>query len=205
MVTVREPDSLILQSIAGECREKNVAAVSPRLAEFLSRLIRRHGFTRVLEIGTGLGYSTIFLARAVGEDGRVVTIERLAGRAEIARDNFRRLGLTNIRSLEGEAHLVIPQLDDIFDFIFMDAAMGQYLEYFQLLLPKLAPGGMLAADNVLIENLVFRDRLAVPRRRRTMQGRLQNFLMAVRSDPRFVTRLLPLGDGLFICRRRLHQ
>lgn len=198
---MQKPDPSIIQSIAEECREKNVASVSPRLAEFLARLIHRGRCRRILEIGTGLGYSTIFFAQAAPE-GEVVTIERLNARAERARENFCRLGLSNIRLLVGEAHLVIPQLDDNFDFIFFDASMGQYLEYFQLLLSKLAAAGILAFDNVLFENLVYRDRYQVPRRRRTMQRRLQDFLSVVRADPRFITHLLPVGEGLLICRRR---
>nr|WP_276538677.1 O-methyltransferase [Dehalobacterium formicoaceticum] len=187
-----------------DCAKNHVALIAPETASYLKLLIEWGNFRRILEIGTGLGYSTLIFAQAAAkQEGAVVTIERMPERVERAREYFSLSGLQNIRSYAGDAQDVLPCLTDSFDFIFMDAAMGQYLDFFQLLFPKLAPGGLLIGDNVLFENLIFRDRYQIPRRRRTMQQRLRDFLNLVLGHSELSARLFSIGDGLVVCRRQL--
>lgn len=194
----------ILEMMTDDCAKNHVALIAPETASYLKLLIEWGNFRRILEIGTGLGYSTLVFAQAAAkQEGAVVTIERMPERVERAREYFSISGLQNIRSYAGDAQDVLPCLADSFDFIFMDAAMGQYLDFFQLLFPKLAPGGLLIGDNVLFENLIFRDRYQIPRRRRTMQQRLRDFLNLVSVHPELSTRLYSIGDGLVVCRRQL--
>lgn len=195
--------SPLMKQLAGDCEENHVALISPETANLLTLLIDCGQYSRILEIGTGLGYSTILFAQSAAKQrGSVVTIDRLPQRVERAREYFSLSGLTNIRSYAGDAQDVLPNLTGFFDFVFMDAAMGQYIDFFQYLFPKLSPGGLLIADNVLFENLVSRDRYQIPRRRRTMQQRLKEFLDLVMEHPELSTRIFSIGDGLVVCQRR---
>ncbi|MGI6065445.1 MAG: O-methyltransferase [Bacillota bacterium] len=196
----------LMNELLTECQGKNVAQVHPEVAKLLALLIDCGEYRRVLEIGTGLGFSTINLARAVEpRGGSVLTIERMPERLERARDYFRRFHLNNIRTYEGEAHQVIPHLDGYFDLIFLDAAMGQYADYFEMLFPRLVPGGVLIADNVFFEDLIFRSRSDVPHRRRTMQERLQIFIQKIKDHPKLTTRIFPFGDGLAVSWRHREE
>lgn len=191
-----------MQKIAEESKTNHVALIAPEVAELFNLLITMGKYKKVLEIGTGIGYSTICFAHAVlPQNGQVVTIERMPQRVQRAREFFEQSGLTNITSYAGEAQDIFPYLEGNFDVIFMDAAMGQYNDFFEVLFPRLAPGGLLIADNVLFENLVERDKDDIPRRRRTMQQRLKDFLHLIKNHPQITTAVLPLGDGLALARR----
>lgn len=200
-MTQKSPEPLF-ELIEEESRKHYIAAISSATGELLNMLITMGKYQRVLEIGTGMGYSTIWLAKAVSPwNGSVVTIERVAQRAERAAAFFQKSGLNNISLLVGDAKEIVSTLDDKVDFIFLDACIGQYREFFDILFPRLRPCGMFVADNVLIENLITRDRNDIPRRRRTMQYRLRDFLHFIRHHAELTTAVLPIGDGLAVCRR----
>jgi predicted O-methyltransferase YrrM len=156
----------------------------------------------ILEIGTAIGYSTIWLARAAEiTGGHVTTIDMNKDRCARALIYFERAGLQNcITALEGDARKLLQKLDSTFDFVFIDAAKGEYLEYLKLIYPLIAPGGLLVVDNVLFRGWVVPESDFAPKYDR-MVIRLRQFLEGLCQNPDFTTTVLPFGDGVSVSRR----
>lgn len=159
---------------------------------------RRPG--RILEIGTAVGFSALFMAWYAPEPVRIVTVEQDARRIAEARKNFAAAGRQKqITLLEGDAAEILPRLSGPFDMIFMDAAKGQY----PFLLPQakrlMAQGGLLITDNVLQEGDILESRFAVRRRDRTIHKRMREYLYTLAHDEDLVCTVLPVGDGLAVC------
>ena len=159
---------------------------------------RRPG--RILEIGTAVGFSALFMAWYAPESVRIVTVEQDARRIAEARKNFAAAGRQKqITLLEGDAAEILPGLSGPFDMIFMDAAKGQY----PFLLPQakrlMAQGGLLITDNVLQEGDILESRFAVRRRDRTIHKRMREYLYTLAHDEDLVCTVLPVGDGLAVC------
>lgn len=151
---------------------------------------------RVLEVGTAVGYSAILMADNLPEDSEIITIERYKKHAEIAVDNVFRVGYENkIKVIEGEAAQVLSWLDGGFDFIFLDAAKGQYIEFLPELLRLLNEGGVLLSDNVLFHGMTGDDENVI-RRKITIVKRLRMYLDAITHHPELATSLIPIGDGV---------
>ena len=131
------------------------------------------------------------------EGGRITTIENYDKRIPIARRNFERAGKAGqITLLEGDALAVMKMLPGPYDFIFMDAAKGQYIQYMPEALRLLAPEGVLVSDNVLQDGEIAESRFAVERRNRTIHSRMREYLYQLKHDVRIQTSILPLGDGI---------
>jgi predicted O-methyltransferase YrrM len=129
-------------------------AVAPNQGKFLQILARAVGSRRILEIGTLGGYSTVWLARALTEGGRLVTLEADAHHAHVARENFARLGLDSIIELRfGKAHDTLPDMiregAPAFDFIFIDADKKRIPAYFDWAVRLARPGSLIVIDNVV--------------------------------------------------------
>ncbi len=191
---------LILREMEQEAKEDKIPIANPEVAAFLALLVKIHKSKNILEIGTATGYSTIWMARAAAfAGGKVTTIEMNHIRHRRAREYFQRAGLEkNINALLGDALEILPRLDDRFDFIFIDAAKGQYLGFFAEAYKLLAPGGILVADNVLFRGFVATGS-KYPRRKRTLIVRLRNFLKLISNHPNLKTSIIPLGDGIAVC------
>ena len=159
---------------------------------------RRPG--RILEIGTAVGFSALFMAWYAPEPVRIVTVEQDARRIAEARKNFAAAGRQKqITLLEGDAAEILPGLSGPFDMIFMDAAKGQY----PFLLPQakrlMAQGGLLITDNVLQEGDILESRFAVRRRDRTIHKRMREYLYTLAHDEDLGCTVLTVGDGLAVC------
>lgn len=181
-------------------KENYVSIVPPEVAGFLWFLIRMKGTGRILEVGTAIAYSTIWLAMAAEPfGGTVITVEINHRRAEEAMKNIRRAEMTDkITLLHGHAFDILPELPGGFDFIFVDAAKGQYGKIFEMLYPKLEPGGLIVFDNVLSNGLIVLPEEEYERRQRTMLRRLREFLTMITTHPNLETTIVPMGDGLTI-------
>ena len=159
--------------------------------------LRRPG--EILEVGTAVGFSASFMATYNPVSCRITTIENYQPRISAARENFRRMGLEKeITLLEGDARDVLPELKGPYDLIFMDAAKGQYINYWPQLIRLSGPGSVIVTDNVLQEGDIIESHFAVTRRNRTIHKRMREYLWELTHDGRFVTDILNVGDGLSV-------
>lgn len=151
---------------------------------------------RVLEVGTAVGYSAILMADNLPEDSSIITIERYKKHADIAVDNIFASGYEKkIKVIEGEAAEVLHWLDGGFDFIFLDAAKGQYIEFLPDILRLLNPGGILLSDNILYHGMI-EDEEKIERRKITIVKRLHMYLKEIMSNEALTTSIIPIGDGV---------
>ncbi|PKM79693.1 MAG: O-methyltransferase [Firmicutes bacterium HGW-Firmicutes-14] len=184
--------------------ENHVSIIPPEVARFLTLLVHISGARDILEIGTAIAYSTIWLAWAAdSREGHVTTIEINDRRARKARENIRTAGLEDrITLLKGHAVDIIPELQDRYDFIFVDAARGQYGWFFEELYPRLRPGGLLVSDNVLAEGRVITPDEDLRHRQKTAARRLRDYLQMITSHEGLETAVMPMGDGIAVSMKK---
>lgn len=153
----------------------------------------------MLEIGTAVGFSSMFMSEYVPEDTIIDTIEKVPIRIKCAKENFERYGKNDrITLYEGDAVDVLKKLaaeGRKYDFIFMDAAKGQYLNFLEPVLDMLTDDGLLVTDNVLQDGDIIQSRYAITKRDRTIHGRMREYLYFLTHSERFKTVVLPVGDG----------
>lgn len=189
-------NSPLLEKIEQEARETDVPVVRREMQSLLKVLVMLGKPRRILEVGTAVGFSALLMSEYAPGGCHITTIENYAKRIPIARENFRRAGKEDrITLIEGDAAEVLKELDDPYDFIFMDAAKGQYIHYLPDVLRLLAPGGCLVSDNVMQDGDVIRSRFAVERRDRTIHARMREYLYELKHNGALVTSIIPLGDG----------
>ena len=158
---------------------------------------------RVLEVGTAVGFSALLMSDYLPEGGHITTIENYEKRIPIARENFRRAGKEDkITLIEGDATEVLAEMEGTFDFIFMDAAKGQYIHYLPNVLRLLSDGGCLVSDNVKQDGDIIESRIAVERRNRTIHARLREYLYELKHHPELETVILPVGDGVTLSTKK---
>lgn len=157
---------------------------------------------RILEIGTAVGYSTLLFRHVSDENAKILTIESYAPRILEAKNNFKEYDMDNrITLLEGDANVLLPTLiqnetwGEGFDFVFMDAAKGQYHSFLTNVLPLIKPGGILLTDNVFQDGDIVESKYTVRRRDRTIHGRMRDFLYEITHHDELTTTIIPLGDG----------
>ena len=195
-------DSAFLQDLAVRCERDHVALAGKDTAAFLRALMQTKQTKTLLEIGTGYGYSTFCWAEAMAPwQGRVLTMERLVERAQIAENLGAQAGFANITFICGMVPGDLYLLAQPCDGIFVDAAIGQYLTIWRYLAPYVQPGGFFAADNIHVKNLLGKARDEIPHRHRTIYARLHELLREVERAPGWRVRRLDLGDGLLLAEK----
>ncbi len=193
----------VITSIRKEAEENNVPIIRREMGEFIRVLMAMNRPEKVLEIGAAIGFSAIFMSRFLKDGAHITTIENYPPRIEEARKNISRAGAEDkITLLEGDAQDILPELDDVYDFIFMDAAKGQYGCFFTESIRLLKRGGVLLCDNVLQDGDVLESRFAVTRRNRTIHARMREYLYDLTHDDRLETAILNIGDGVSISFRK---
>lgn len=189
----------ILDEIEREALDSMVPVIRKEMQGFLKLLLAMKRPKRILEVGTAVGFSALLMAEYTPGQCEIVTIENYEKRIPIAQENFRRAGREKqITLLEGEATEILKTLEEPFDFIFMDAAKGQYIKFLPDVLRLLKTGGTLVSDNVLQDGDILESHFVVPRRNRTIHRRMREYLYELMHRSDLVTAVLPVGDGITV-------
>lgn len=197
------PEVPVLEEIEQEAVDSFVPVIRKETQSFLKVIVTMCQPKRILEVGTAVGFSALLMSEYAPEDCRITTIENYKKRIPIARGNFRRAGQEDrITLIEGDALEVMKGLEVPFDFIFMDAAKGQYIHYMPEAVRLLTDGGVLMSDNVLQDGDIIESRFAVERRNRTIHSRMREYLYELKHREDLLTSILPLGDGVALSIKR---
>lgn len=190
--------------IEQEALAARVPIIRRETAALLKTLVAAKAPRAILEIGTAVGYSALLMARVMPADCRITTIEKYEKRIPVARENFRLAGEEErITLLEGDADEILDRLKgSYFDFVFMDAAKGQYLAWLPKLMELMPAGAILVSDNVLQDGDIVQSRFAVERRNRTIHARMREYLYELKHNSALETSILPVGDGVALSVRR---
>ena len=188
-----------LEALEQEALESNVPIIRSDTQNFLKLLLSMKKPMRILEVGCAVGFSALLMSEYAPEGCQITTIEKYEKRIPVAKDNFRKAGKEDcITLLEGDAMDILKELDGTYDFIFMDAAKGQYIHFFPEVYRLLAKDGILVSDNVLQDGEVLESRFAVTRRNRTIHSRMRDYLYTLTHHEGLVTSILPVGDGVTV-------
>jgi predicted O-methyltransferase YrrM len=186
--------NLRTEAIAAEIPE---IQISPEQGAFMQVLLRGMGARRIIEVGTLGGYSAIIMARALPEDGRLVTIERDPFRAEFAREQARKAGLGEKIEVKVGAGADVLERElagsGPYDFAFIDADKPSYVRYLELIYPMMRTGGIIAGDNALAWGRIAEKMSDDP----DVRG-MQEFNRAMAGHPGLQSSIVPVGDGMCI-------
>lgn len=190
-------------AIRKEAEDGGVPIIRKEAGEFIKLLLMIKKPKRILEIGTAVGFSAIFMSRFLVDGGHITTIENYEKRIVAARKNIKMAGAEDVITLlEGDANDILDELSGSYDMIFMDAAKGQYGNFFEKSVRLLEKDGVLLCDNVLQDGDVLESRYAVTRRNRTIHSRMREYLYEIKHHPELETAILNIGDGMSLSIRK---
>lgn len=186
----------------------NVPIIRRESQSVLRFLLKTRKPMKILEVGTAVGFSTLFMHEYMPEGASVTTLEKVEMRLKEARKNLS--GYNDIRLLEGDAALTLQQLleeegESVYDFVFLDAAKGQYSLFKTYIEKLMKPGAMLVTDNVLLDGTIGESRYAIERRDRTIHTRMREYLYDLTHSEVFDTIIIPSGDGMSVSVKKEHN
>ena len=206
MESLAAGNTAFLNSLEKEALGEAVPIIRTQTQSLLRFLLELTKPARILEVGTATGFSACLMLNYAPEGTELTTIERDPERIEKARRHFALIDedpaampgrhSAQITLLEGDAAEILKGLKGPYDFIFMDAAKGQYINFLPDILRLLSPGGLLISDNVLQDGDIIESRFAVTRRNRTIHARMREYLYELKHHPELETVILPVGDGV---------
>jgi predicted O-methyltransferase YrrM len=199
LASLNQQSSAVLRDIAHAGDRDDLPLVDAEVGALLRVLVLATRATRVLEIGTAIGYSGIWMAGVLPQTGALITMESDEQRAKLARENFSRAGLTHkVNVIVGDAQRMLHKVSGPFDVIFQDGDKQQYGPMLEKLVRLLRPGGLLVTDNVLWNGEVVpgfpADRHADPEDARA----IAHYNQQIYSHPLLRTSIVPLRDGVAI-------
>jgi predicted O-methyltransferase YrrM len=193
----------ILLDVARAGAEQDLPIVDAEVGALLRVLALSVGAKRILEIGTAIGYSGIWLAGALPADGMLLTLESDPERVRVARANFERAGVAErVSVIAGDAQRTIAKVAGPFDLIFQDGSKTLYVPLLDKLVALLRPGGLLVTDNVLWDGEVVAGFVAVPRRDAEETRAIAEYNERLNRHPQLITATVPLRDGVSISVKR---
>ena len=194
---------LWLEELETDARRECIHIIRRETQSLLRVLLAMRRPEKILEIGTAIGFSALFMSQYAPPDCHITTIEKYEKRIPAARENFRKAGREDrITLLEGDACRILPELMESYDFIFMDGAKGQYIHFLPEVLRLLGENGILVSDNVLQDGELIQSRFAVTRRNRTIHERMREYLYELKHNEALETVILTLGDGTAVSVRK---
>lgn len=196
-------NSDICNLIEKEALTDEVPIIRKEMGNLLKVLLALKQPKNILEVGTAVGYSSILMSENMPEGCKITTIENYDKRIPVARENFKRAGKEQVITLiEGDATEVLKELTGAYDFIFMDAAKGQYINFLPEILRLMPAGGLLISDNVLQEGEIVQSKYGVTRRNRTIHTRMREYMYMLTHHEELVTSVVPIGDGITLSVKR---
>ncbi len=184
--------------LRGFAESNHIYIVKPQVERLLSVILSILKPKKILEVGTAIGYSSMLMLKYAGENSHVTTIERDEEVLLMAKENIAARGVEDrIRCIFGDATEVLEHLTGEYDFIFIDAAKGQYRDHFEKSLKLIKSGGLILTDDVLYFGMTASDEFMV-KKHDTITKKLREYLDFLCSDERFETNILPIGDGVAI-------
>ncbi|EOG02917.1 O-methyltransferase [Enterococcus faecium EnGen0372] len=188
-----------LGKLEEEAHVAEVPVIPHETVVFLKFLLGQLQPERILEIGAAIGFSSSVMATTIGENAHVTTIDRFDVMIEKAKKSYERLGLTDkVTLLEGQAADILPELSGPYDFIFMDSAKSKYIEFLPECLRLLRKGGVLMVDDIFQGGTILLPDEEIPRGKRAIHRKLNEFLRVVMDHPDLTSTILPLGDGVIL-------
>lgn len=188
-----------LREIEKEALRDEVPIIKRPTQNLIRFILRHNNVKSILEIGAAVGFSSIFMSEYMDSDGKIITIENMESRIIKAHENIKKAGKEDkICLIEGDATKELINIKENFDLIFIDAAKGQYNKFFNDIIDRLKPGGILLSDNVLQDGDIVNSRYAVTRRNRTIHSRMREYLYMITHNDKVDTIVLPVGDGVTI-------
>ena len=187
-----------------EYAEENIVPiVQPEIANLLKLVVMMVGGKRILEIGTAIGYSALIFEEAILGKGKITSIEINEEKADMARKNiskYKKKDSVDIEVLTGDALDILPDINEKYDVVFIDAGKSHYIKYFDLTNKLIEKNGVIISDNVLYKGMISSDHLVV-KRKRTIVRNMREYIDYIISKDNFFTTILPLGDGIAISKK----
>lgn len=191
----------LLNQIEKQALEEYVPIIKKPTQSLLRFLIKSHQPQKILEVGAAVGFSSLLMSEYMGATCTITTIEKMPKRIQKAKENIALAGREEkITLLEGDAtqilHKLAKEQAGQYDFMFMDAAKGQYINFLPDMMLLLKKGGILISDNVLQDGDVAESRYGVTRRNRTIHTRMREYLYTITHMEELDSIVLPIGDGV---------
>lgn len=193
-------NSGVLEDIEEQARQEQVPIIRKEMENFLKVMLELKQPKAILEVGTAVGYSAVYMSENMPAGCHITTIENYDKRIIQARQNIKRAKKSDVITLiEGDAQQVLLQFpDETFDFLFMDAAKGQYINFLPEAVRLMKHKAVMISDNVLQEGDIVESRYAVARRNRTIHARMRKYMYTLTHMDELVTSIVPLGDGITV-------